>query len=76
VTALEVAPTHRRRGLAVAVMAALAAWAAEQSVRRMYLQVADANAAALGLYRRLGFGRHHRYRYRLAPVDAGSPPDT
>lgn len=75
VTALEVAPAHRRRGLAVALMAALASWAAEQSVHRMYLQVADDNAAALGLYRRLGFGRHHRYQYRLAPAEAGSPPN-
>jgi ribosomal protein S18 acetylase RimI-like enzyme len=71
VTAVEVAPSHRRRGLAVAVMQALCEWARAASASRMWLQVAEQNAAALGLYRRLGFTPHHRYVYLLGPAGAG-----
>jgi N-acetylglutamate synthase len=67
VTAVEVDPAHRRRGLASQVMRALLGWAADAGVRDAYLQVADENAAALALYDRLGFAPHHRYHYRLAP---------
>jgi ribosomal protein S18 acetylase RimI-like enzyme len=67
VTAVEVDPAHRRRGLASHLMRALLDWAAEAGVRDAYLQVADENAAALALYDRLGFAPHHRYHYRLAP---------
>lgn len=67
VTAVEVDPAHRRRGLASHVMRGLLHWAAEAGVPDAYLQVADENAAALALYDRLGFAPHHRYHYRLAP---------
>jgi N-acetylglutamate synthase len=60
---LEVAPTHRRRGLALAVMAALVGWGAERGATTAYLQVLADNEPALGLYERLGFRTHHRYRY-------------
>lgn len=63
---LEVAPGHRRRGLALAVMAALLEWGAEQGATTAYLQVLGDNEPALALYERLGFREHHRYRY-LAP---------
>jgi ribosomal protein S18 acetylase RimI-like enzyme len=74
VTAVEVAPSHRRRGLAVAVMRALCEWARAGSASRMWLQVAEENTAALGLYRRLGFGLHHRYQYMLGPAGAAARP--
>lgn len=64
---LEVAPGHRRRGLALAVMAALLEWGAEQGATTAYLQVLGDNESALALYERLGFREHHRYRY-LAPT--------
>ncbi|GEP34862.1 hypothetical protein NSZ01_26300 [Nocardioides szechwanensis] len=64
---LEVAPEHRRRGLALAVMAALLDWGAEQGATTAYLQVLGDNEPALALYERLGFREHHRYRY-LAPT--------
>jgi N-acetylglutamate synthase len=65
---IEVGPPHRRRGLALAVMAALVGWAAERGATTAYLQVLGDNAPALALYERLGFAEHHRYRYLAAPV--------
>lgn len=60
---IEVSPTHRRRGHALAVMAALLEWGAEQGATTAYLQVLGDNTAALELYARLGFATHHAYRY-------------
>lgn len=71
VTAVEVAPAYRGRGLAVAIMRALCEWARAGGATGMWLQVADDNTAAHGLYRRLGFGLHHRYQYLLGPGGAG-----
>ncbi len=59
-------PGHRRRGLATAMMRDLGHWAARRGARQVYLQVATENAAAVAAYERLGFARHHTYRY-LAP---------
>jgi N-acetylglutamate synthase len=67
VTAVEVDPAHRRRGLASHVMRELLRWAAERGAHSAYLQVAVENGPALALYDRLGFAPHHRYHYRLAP---------
>ena len=64
---IEVDPDHRRRGLGLAVMAALVGWAAEQGATTAYLQVLGDNAPALALYGRLGFAEHHRYRYLAQP---------
>ena len=50
-TAIEVAPGHRRRGLATVVTAALAAQAAAHGAGYLYLQVEDDNEAARALYR-------------------------
>jgi N-acetylglutamate synthase len=63
---LEVAPSRRRRGLGLAVVAALLDWGAERGATTAYLQVLADNRAALGLYDRLGFTTHHAYRY-LSP---------
>jgi GNAT superfamily N-acetyltransferase len=70
VTAVDVAPTHRRRGLATDVMRALATWGARNGARQSYLQVAAENEPAQALYERLGFRTHHRYHYRM---DAARP---
>jgi N-acetylglutamate synthase len=67
-TAVEVHPRHRRRGLGGAVTAALAAAAAARGVAGLYLQVEDDNRAARALYRRAGFADHHGYHYRVAPA--------
>ena len=66
-TAIEVDPEHRRRGLGAVVTMALTAAAAARGCRWVYLQVTDENAAARALYRRLGFADHHGYHYRLEP---------
>jgi N-acetylglutamate synthase len=66
-TAVEVDPGHRRRGLATAITAALAAAAAARGVTGVYLQVEDGNTAARTLYRQAGFTDHHGYHYRIAP---------
>jgi GNAT superfamily N-acetyltransferase len=67
-SALEVDPAHRRRGLATALMAALEAWGLGEGAAQAYLQVEQANAAALALYLGQGYAEHHRYHFRLAPA--------
>jgi N-acetylglutamate synthase len=66
-TAVEVDPGRRRRGLGGAITGALAAAAARHGATVLYLQVVGDNAAARSLYRRAGFADHHEYHYRVAP---------
>jgi N-acetylglutamate synthase len=73
-TAIEVDPGHRRRGLATVVTAALAARAAAQGAAYLYLQVEDDNPAARALYGRLGFAAHHDFHYRVAPARRSRDP--
>lgn len=68
VTAVEVAPEHRRTGVATGLMRALREWGRRQGATGCYLQVDEGNSGALALYQRLGFIAHHRYHYRLAPA--------
>ncbi len=67
IVAVDVAADHRRRGLATALVTALARWAAERGARRAYLQVGVDNDPALALYERLGFTEHHSYHYVREP---------
>ncbi len=67
VTRLWVSPEHRRQGRAGTLMAAAARWGAQRGARWTVLQVASHNAAALGLYRGLGFTTHHHYVYLRPP---------
>ncbi|MBT2448055.1 GNAT family N-acetyltransferase [Streptomyces sp. ISL-43] len=67
--AVEVDPEHRRRGLATAVMAALARRALEEGASAAWLQVETDNAGARALYDGMGFSAHHSYHhYRGAAV--------
>ncbi|HEX7299635.1 MAG TPA: GNAT family N-acetyltransferase [Solirubrobacteraceae bacterium] len=60
-------PSARRRGVARAVLGALAAWSRDGGARGLYLQVERDNAPAHGLYASMGFTRSHGYHYRVAP---------
>ncbi len=72
--AVEVDPAQRRRGLATAVMVALARRALEEGASAAWLQVEEDNAAARGLYSGMGFAAHHAYHhYRQPPAsESGS----
>jgi GNAT superfamily N-acetyltransferase len=65
--AVEVDPARRRRGLATAVMAALARRALDEGASAAWLQVEDDNAGARALYDRMGFAAHHAYHHHRAP---------
>ena len=64
VTALTVSADRKRTGAGSHLMAELMRWAGIRGAVKVYLQVAAENQAALGLYDRLGFARHHQYHYR------------
>ncbi|WP_405489247.1 GNAT family N-acetyltransferase [Streptomyces sp. NBC_00096] len=67
--AVEVDPEHRRRGLASAVMAALARRALEEGASAAWLQVEEDNTGARALYEGMGFATHHSYHhYRRVAV--------
>ncbi|MEV5969253.1 GNAT family N-acetyltransferase [Streptomyces sp. NPDC051921] len=61
--AVEVAPGHRRRGLATAVMTALARRALDEGASAAWLQVETDNDGARALYDGMGFTTHHHYHH-------------
>ncbi|MFF5894862.1 GNAT family N-acetyltransferase [Streptomyces argenteolus] len=61
--AVEVGPEYRRRGLATAVMAALARTALDEGASAAWLQVETDNEGAGALYERMGFATHHSYHH-------------
>lgn len=66
---------HQRTGLAVALMEGLVRALQRAEVKRLFLEVAEDNAAAQALYTKLGFkeiGRRKNYYQRASamPVDA------
>ncbi|MDY0813432.1 GNAT family N-acetyltransferase [Kitasatospora purpeofusca] len=65
--ALEVAPAARRTGLGTAVLAVLAARAAEEGASGGYLEVEPGNTGAIALQDGLGFTTSHTYQYALLP---------
>ncbi|MDP9951961.1 MULTISPECIES: N-acetyltransferase [Streptomyces] len=67
--AVEVAPERRRRGLATAVMTALARRALDEGASAAWLQVEEENEGARALYDGMGFALHHSYHhYRPSPA--------
>jgi N-acetylglutamate synthase len=68
ITAVDVDPRYRRRGLGTVLTRALAAEGARQGADRVFLQVEEGNSAARALYARCGFAAVHRYHYRVAPA--------
>jgi ribosomal protein S18 acetylase RimI-like enzyme len=59
------ATRYRRRGIGLALVRALCAWAVERGDRHTYLQVMRENQAAKGLYRKAGFAPAYEYHYRM-----------
>ncbi len=72
--AVEVGPEHRRRGLATAVMAALAGRALDEGASAACLQVEADNAGARALYAGMGFAPHHAYHHYREP--SGAAPES
>ncbi|QPK78929.1 GNAT family N-acetyltransferase [Corynebacterium lizhenjunii] len=62
-SAVEVAATHRRRGLGTALGLHMLDWGRNNGAQRAYLQVLSSNIAGIGLYHKLGFIEQHRHRY-------------
>ena len=58
---VEVDPGHRRRGLATAVLTALARQALAEGASAAWLQLGTDDTAARALYDRWGFELHHHY---------------
>lgn len=67
VHAVEVLPTHRRKGLAKHMMTAAAFWAADQGATHMSLLTTKANGAANPLYASLQMDVVGSYHYRKLP---------
>ncbi|MFE3825151.1 GNAT family N-acetyltransferase [Streptomyces sp. NPDC059092] len=65
--AVEVDPAYRRRGLATAVMTALARRALDEGASAAWLQVETDNEGARALYDGMGFAVHHRYHHFRSP---------
>jgi ribosomal-protein-alanine N-acetyltransferase len=59
VVTLDVAPEHRRRGLATELMQAVERLAIADECSTMRLHVSAANGAAMSFYERLGFATMH-----------------
>jgi len=65
---IHVAKSVRRQGLARRLSEVLLGFANARGARRAWLQVAQANAAALPLYHSLGFRTVYSYHHRVAAV--------
>jgi N-acetylglutamate synthase len=70
--AVEVDPAQRRRGLATAVLAALARRALDEGASAAWLQVETDNAGARALYAGMGFAAHHTYHHYREPSKTGT----
>jgi len=60
-----VGPAFRRQGYGTAMAGHILCRAKRRGVHWVYLQVTEANQAAQGMYRKLGFGDLYRYWYRV-----------
>ena len=70
VYSVAVAPEHRRKGLARAIMEAADVWATERDCTSSFLQVVGNNQGALALYETLGFAETYRYHYLEPAAEA------
>jgi N-acetylglutamate synthase len=73
VTATEVDPDYRRKGLAGALIAVIAEWAWQRGARSAFVQVAETNQIAHRFYLSAGFEPHHTYAYLSPKVQPAAP---
>jgi len=73
-TAIEVLPSMRRRGLGAHIVRELIRWAADHGAYRVWLQVGPENEPALRLYDQAGLSEHNDYHVLRAPVDGQREP--
>ena len=67
---IAVSPAHRRRGIASALVGELLAYAEENELAMLTLEVRASNEAAIALYTRFGFEpAGHRRRFYTGPVE-------
>ena len=71
---MRAAATWRRRGLAGAILSALAQAASRRNATRCFLQVEEGNAAARSVYERRGFATAWSYAYWQRPQPARTGP--
>jgi len=62
--------TARRQGYAQSMLGELLFWGQGQGARYAYLQVEEANTAAIHLYEKFGFKEAYSYWYRCKPLSA------
>lgn len=74
--AILVAEAYRRRGGAASLMRAVIAQARAWGSERLLLEVRAGNAAAIALYRRVGFGEDGRRRGYYPPAPTGGSQTT
>lgn len=65
---LYVAPEHRRKGIATALLRYLENWAAARGDRQIGLQVFQANSSALNLYKQLGYQTQSLWMVKPLPL--------
>ena len=73
ITAMQVAESARRQGMAQQLLAALANWGRTRGARFANLQVLADNLPARAAYAKSGFAEHHRYHYRWLRLEGGTP---
>ncbi len=56
---------YRRRGIGLALVENLCAWAAQRGNQHVFLQVMRENEPAKALYRKIGFAWGYGYHYRV-----------
>ncbi len=70
ITNVAVSPSHRRQGVAAALVTAAQDACRARGIRRLGLEVRESNEAAIRLYERFGFVRDgKRPRFYSAPVE-------
>ena len=63
ILSLDVARSHRQKGLGTQILASALRWARISGAKSAWLQVVSTNAPAIALYEKFGFSEAYSYRY-------------